>query len=42
MDNPAVSETLFRYCRSRNAAPPPAFCAFKDMNHFEELLVLGD
>jgi hypothetical protein len=21
---------------------PPAFCSFKDMNHFEELLVLGD
>ncbi|CDX32937.1 conserved hypothetical protein [Mesorhizobium sp. ORS 3359] len=44
----AAWQVLFEDCRSflEREAPvielkPPAFCSFKDMKHFEELLVLG-
>jgi hypothetical protein len=47
-DRTAVWQDLFADCLSlfEHDAPvielrPPAFCAFRDMKHFEELLVLG-
>lgn len=47
-DRAAAWQTLFDDCLALLArqAPvieikPPAFCSFRDMEHFEELLVLG-
>ncbi|ANT53672.1 DUF1868 domain-containing protein [Mesorhizobium amorphae] len=47
-DRAAAWQELFADCLSlfEREAPvieirPPAFCSFRDMNHFEELLVLG-
>ncbi|CAN7337326.1 DUF1868 domain-containing protein [Mesorhizobium amorphae] len=47
-DRAAAWQDLFADCLSlfEREAPvieirPPAFCSFRDMNHFEELLVLG-